>query len=219
MAADHHPEQPDCTSCHMPRLDSADVSHTEVTDHRIVRFAGLKGSIATAGETLTQFGNATPDPRDLGLAYGELALRGNTFAANESFRLLNQAIASHPDDADVLTRLGYFYQVQGDADRAQRLYERALEHDPDLAVVAGNLGVIYAARGKLMEALALWRNAFEKNPQLTELALNLGTGLCHAGDGPGARQVVRRALEHNPDSAAARQLLSSITDAACVRRE
>jgi len=33
----HHPGQSDCTACHMPSSLSADVAHTEVTDHRILR--------------------------------------------------------------------------------------------------------------------------------------------------------------------------------------
>ncbi len=37
MAARHFPRQQDCTACHMPRTESADIRHTVVTDHRIVR--------------------------------------------------------------------------------------------------------------------------------------------------------------------------------------
>jgi len=36
----HHPDQPDCSSCHMPREKSGDVAHEQVTDHRIQRRAG-----------------------------------------------------------------------------------------------------------------------------------------------------------------------------------
>ncbi len=35
FAAGHHASTPDCTTCHMPRRDSTDISHTEVTVHRI----------------------------------------------------------------------------------------------------------------------------------------------------------------------------------------
>jgi len=33
----HHADRPDCTACHMPSSLSVDISHTEVTDHRIQR--------------------------------------------------------------------------------------------------------------------------------------------------------------------------------------
>jgi Flp pilus assembly protein TadD len=207
----HHSEQPDCTACHMPRLDSADMRHTMVTDHRIVRTKMTGGGrAAPASSPLVQFGNPTPRPRELGLAYGEVALTGDAFAARESLRLLEEAITIDPNDADILTRLGYLYQLRGDLDRAALLYERALRNDPERAVVAANLGVFYARRGMMAQALDLWRPAFDRNPQLTDLGVNLARGLCASGDGDTARHVVERALRHNPDSMNARELLSAV---------
>jgi Tfp pilus assembly protein PilF len=208
--ADHHyQEQQDCTTCHMPRADSADIGHTMVTDHRIVR-TPRPSSGSSAIERLVQFDKADPDARDLGLAYGEVALRGNAFAAREAMRLLEQALPEHDDDVEVLTRLGYLYQSQGDLDRAAALYDRALKRDPDRGLVATNLGVFYARRGLLPRALTIWREAFDMNPQLTDLGLNLARGLCADGRPDDARQVVRRALDHNPDAGPARLLLSEL---------
>jgi Flp pilus assembly protein TadD len=217
MANRHHAGQPDCTTCHMPRLDSADINHTAVTDHRIVEAKRRDRSVESPARTVTQFNATSPEPRDLGLAYGEVALRGDTFAAREAFRLLTQALHDGKDDADVLTRLGYLYLVQGDLEQAERLYTGALERDPNRGVVAADLGVLYARRGMLSRALELWRAAFENNPQLTDLGLDLGKGLCDAGDTSGARRVVERALRHNPDSASARQLLATLADSVCAR--
>jgi Tfp pilus assembly protein PilF len=218
MADGHYQEPHDCTTCHMPRIDSADIGHTMVTDHRIVRTRREQTGSSTI-ERLVQFGKTDPEARDLGLAYGELALRGNAFAAREAVRLLEQALRVHDQDAEVLTRLGYLYQLQGDLERAEALYDRALKREPDRGLVATNLGVLYARRGLLTRALAIWREAFDKNPQLTDLGLNLARGLCAAEDADAARQVVRRALQHNPDAGAARQLLSELSrDERCRAR-
>jgi Tfp pilus assembly protein PilF len=214
MAERHHPERPDCTICHMPRTDSADISHTEVSDHRIVRTPRQTG-VSSAGDTLTEFGRSEPAKRDLGLAYGELALRGNAFAAKEAARLLEEALRDRPEDGEVLTRLGYLSQLQGDLAGAEKFYDRALKSAPEDGVVAANLGVLYAGRGMLPRALALWRDAFDRHPQLTDLGLNLARGLCTAGQADAARQIVRRALEHNPDDAVARTLLSELTTSNC----
>jgi hypothetical protein len=45
FAAKHHPEQQDCAQCHMPRVNTADVAHTQASDHRILRvpFMPLQG--------------------------------------------------------------------------------------------------------------------------------------------------------------------------------
>ena len=205
----HYPNQPDCTACHMPRMDSADVSHTVVTDHRIVRTRRADRPRATTVGRLVPFGNRPPEPRDLGLAYGEVALRGNAFAAGEALRLLEGARRQYPDDAEVLTRLGYLYQARGEAQTAERYYEQVLKRDPDRAVVAANLGVFYAGRGRLREALALWRHAFDRNPQLSEIGVNLGRALCGIGDADGGRSALQRVLTHNPDSALAREAIAS----------
>ncbi len=215
MAKAHYARQPDCTSCHMPRLDSADIGHTVVTDHRILRDRRTDLPRSAAVGRLVQFGNPTPDPRDLGLAYGEVALRDEAFAAAEAQRLLEATNRTHPDDPAVLTRLAYLHQARGDNDAAEQDYERALAIDPDLGVAAADLGVFLARRGLLPRAMELWRRAFEHNPQLSDIGLNLSLGLCAAGDTTGARETLQRVLEHNPDLDAARQRLAEVAGQGC----
>jgi Flp pilus assembly protein TadD len=215
LAENHHPRQQDCTSCHMPRSDSADIGHTMVTDHRIPRLERTHRTAASPVRRLVEFGGRTPRDRELGLAYGEVALRGNEFAAREALRLLEGVLPRFEHDPDVLTRLGHLYQMQGNLDRAERLYDRALKAAPDRAVVAANLGVLNARRGSLSRALEIWRDAFAGNPQLSDLGLNLANGLCAAGNTEGARDVARRVLTHNPDHAGALDLLATITNRGC----
>ncbi len=215
MADRHFSRQPDCTACHMPRLQSADIAHTAVTDHRIIRQRQNEAPQSTETGKLVQFGNARPAARDLGLAYGEVALRGNAFAAREAFRLLQQARVDQPDDRQVLTRLGYLHQARGDFETAEKLYEQVRKQDPDDAVVAGNLGVFRAHRGMLSQSLELWRTAFDNNPQLSEIGVNLGKGLCAVGDADGARTTLQRVLKHNPDMGVARSTLAEIAQRGC----
>jgi Tfp pilus assembly protein PilF len=199
-------------------MESADISHTVVTDHRIVRRPQADRPRTVEAGRLVPFDRGEADARDLGLAYGEVALRGNAFAAREALRLLEGARQQYPEDADVLTRLGYLYQASGDADAAQRYYEQALTHDPDRAVAAANVGVFYAARGSVREAVALWRTAFETNPHLTDIGVNLARVLCAIGDGEGAQAALTRALTHNPDSGIARQALAEVSARDCARK-
>jgi predicted CXXCH cytochrome family protein len=227
MAERHHPREPDCTTCHMPRMESADISHTVVTDHRIVRERTVSPPRPSTVGRLMPFGaipsgpgrtNAPPGPpgpRELGLAYGEVALRGDAFAAGEATRLLEEAREQNPTDADVLTRLGYLYQARGDLDRAEQMYARALKVDPQRAVVAGNVGVFDARRGLLTQSLALWRTAFETHPQLSEIGINISRALCAQGDAAGATTALQRVIRHNPDLGVARQALAEIAKTGC----
>jgi len=215
MAERHHPRQPDCTACHMPRTESADIAHTAVTDHRIVRLRQNDRPRPVAAGSLVQFGNSRPAPRDLGLAYGEVALRGDVSAAREALRLLEEARLQQPDDPDVLTRLGYLHQARGDLETAEKLYEQVRKTDPDHAVASANLAVFQARRGLLKQALELWRTTFQNNPQLSEIGLNLGRGLCAVGDADGARAALHRVLKHNPDMELARSALAEIGRDGC----
>jgi Tfp pilus assembly protein PilF len=219
LSQTHHPRRPDCAACHMPRIDSADIGHTMVTDHRIVR-TGRPASQTTSSGRLIEFGRRQPRARELGLAYGEVALRGDASAAREAFQRLREVLPSTgvDPDPDVLIRLAYLYQIRGDLETAETLYDRALKADPDRAVAAANLGVLYARRGMLARAIELWRPAFDNNPQLSELGVNLANGLCAAGDAAAARHVLQRVLKHNPDLGTARALLSETTPAQCARR-
>ena len=135
---------------------------------------------------LVQFGNAQPEGRDLGLAYGQVALRGNAFAAREALRLLEQAQQEAPNDPEVLTRLGFLYQTRGNSDIALSYYNEPSHKIPDRAVVANNLGVFYARRGMLARSLELWRTTFDENPHLSEIGVNLANALCAVGDADAA---------------------------------
>ena len=122
------------------------------------------------------FGGTSPDARDLGLAYAEIALRGNVWAAHEARRLLEAVVPRNGSDAEVLTRLAYLEQAGNRLDRAETLYQQSIDIDPSQPVAATNLGVILAERGLTARALDVWRPAFARHPEASELGLDLGAG-------------------------------------------
>ena len=205
LAARHHPEQQDCTTCHMPRRDSADISHVAVTDHRILRRPSSEAPpTRSGGIELAPFGGGAASARDTGLAYSEIEPRDGERAIRNARRELERAVADGVDDPRALTELAYLRQRGGDAAGAETLYRRALEQDPDWVLAGANLGVILAESGRLPDAIRLWASAFARAPYMTDLGVNLAKGRCLAGDAAGAKAVVARALGHNPDSEAAR---------------
>jgi tetratricopeptide (TPR) repeat protein len=196
----------------MPREDSVDGGHVEVTDHRIPRRAGktVAGPPASLPPSLVPFGTAKAEPRDLGLAYAQVALRGDARASQEALRLLAEALPRYPGDAEVLVRLGFLYQQLGRNGPAAELYERALQAGPDAPEAATNLGVIYASKGDLKRALALWQGVFGKNPGLSEAGVNLAAGLCQAGETAKARETLAEVLKYQADFSRARAMLREL---------
>jgi Tfp pilus assembly protein PilF len=212
FAERHQQGSPDCIGCHMPRGESVEGTHIEVTDHRIRRRASkpVPGPVASPPRSLVPFGTAQAEPRDLGLAYAQVALRGDARASQEALRLLAEALPRYPTDAEVLLRLGFLYQQLGRNGPAAELYERALRAGSEAPEAATNLGVIYASKGDLRKALGLWQGVFEKNPGLSEAGVNLAAGLCQAGETARARQTLIEVLKYQADFGRARAMLREL---------
>ena len=211
--ADRHQQgSPDCIGCHMPRGESVEGTHVEVTDHRIRRRASkpVPGPVASPPRSLVPFGTAQAEPRDLGLAYAQVALRGDVRASQEALRLLAEALPRYPTDAEVLIRLGFLYQQLGRNGPAAELYERALRAGSEAPEATTNLGVIFASKGDLRKALELWQGVFERNPGLSEAGVNLAAGLCQAGETARARQTLIEALKYQADFGRARAMLREL---------
>lgn len=214
----HHPEQQDCTSCHMPASASTDVAHTEVTDHRILRLPDTGPKLQTSGvlsdsPTLTPFPYskaAEQDTRDMALAWQSIVNSGMTAAQPRAERLLRSALTKSPNDTALLTSLAYVEQTQHANDRARELYREALKLDPDLIDAATNLGVLEARSGHMTEAVKLWQKAFQNAPGRSEIGVNLARAFCGAGQYDVARNYVMRVLQFNPDLPGAKGLLKGL---------
>jgi predicted CXXCH cytochrome family protein len=216
----HHSDQPDCTSCHMPRSDTRDIAHEQVTDHRIqvpsvTTLQGLNGGpSAHSGELIAVRGTASE--RDLGIAYSQLALRGDRQAGTQALQLLHRAetdpSAAPLPDPDLHTQLGFLEQLGGDSAAAAREYKLALAANPFDATAMGNTALIDAKSGDLKSAARLWSVVFEHDPTQKAAGFNLASTECQLGDGPAAKQVLDRVLLFSPDNRQARQFAAAIAD-------
>jgi len=217
----HRSDQPDCTACHMPSSLSADVAHTEVTDHRILRRPPISPQLLQDPQPvlprLVRFPDSQKtdeDLRDLALAWESLVNSGMTTAAPETERLLRSAIEKSPNDPALLSALAYSTQKKGDINRAREFYEKALAADPTLIDAATNLGAIEANRGHSREALRLWEDAFQRAPGESRIGMNIARLFCNAGQPNTSRDYVLRVLEFNPDLSEAKSLLQRLNGSA-----
>jgi Tfp pilus assembly protein PilF len=211
----HFSQQFDCIGCHMQKTSRGDVSHAAASDHRISRLPLKQTTEPQAGESLIGFGSKEAEsPRELGLAYAELALRtNNSRHKSEAFRLLNEVLPKYPKDIEVLIRLAYLYQERGEFERARTLYEAALTENPHQSVAAVNLGAIYARENQLQRAIELWVRALDYDPSSRPAGINLAEMLCSKGDQTQARLILRKLLRINPDLRLAKQLLRDMDGA------
>jgi hypothetical protein len=220
----HHPRQQDCTACHMPSSSSADISHVEVTDHRIRVRPQLSEQTLSAqllqdpvaskpALRLVPFPyskEADTDIRDQALAWQSLANGGLPEAAPEAERSLRKAAQQAPADPAILGGLAFIELNHGALDRARTLYEKALALDPNQLDARTNLGVIEARSGHISHAIELWKTAFDRAPGRSSIGMNLALTLCEEGQTEEAKKYVSRVLRFNPDLSKAKKLLQHL---------
>ncbi len=217
FAAKHHVEQPDCAACHMQRLSTLDVAHTQASDHRILRVplqdarsAGDAAQGAVPEAKLARFPPVKEEDSLRGLALAWVTLAGTESAFAEARKLLPLALAQSPDDPELLAALAYDEQRRGLTEQAREHYEHALRVAPLSLDAAANLALIEANAGNLDHAAALWKSAFERAPGKSTLGINLARALCLSGHGEEAKAAIGRVLEFNPDFSTARGMLKQL---------
>jgi predicted CXXCH cytochrome family protein len=213
FAASHHPENADCTACHMARPPSNDIAHEQVTDHWIrKRVSEERLPLATTGALIVVGGFAAGD-RDLGLAYAQMAARGDRQAGERALELLRSAerqTGGAVQDHELHAQLGFLNQLSGEKEAAADEYQKALEADPYDSLAAGNLALIAAQQHQVAEAAGLWNSVFNHDPVEVGAGLNLAVVECEAGQRDASLATLTRVLSFAPDNGRARSMLGAI---------
>jgi predicted CXXCH cytochrome family protein len=208
----HHPDQPDCSRCHMPREKSGDVAHEQVTDHRIQRIAAPSSAQTQRTADLTLVGGGTPSDRDLGLAYFQMANLGDQEAGHRAMALLQQAErhGGGQPDPDLHRALGFLAHLAGDRAMATREYEATLRENPADSLAAGDLAILEARAGNAKAAITWLQNISQNDPGETTAGRDLAMIDCAIGDPQAATRALQHVLDFSPDDAKARQALAAI---------
>ena len=216
LATSHHPEQQDCAVCHMPSRNTTDISHEQVTDHDIeARPDTGHLHLATLGQpesvTLVPVGDFRSDDRTLGIAYAQLAQKGDRTAGQRALKLLTQAAQRGESDPELNVRLGYLEQLAGDPAKARAAYTAVLRADPYEPSALANLAVLDASQKRLPEAVHLLERLTLNDPSQTSAGLNLAFIQCSLGHAEQAQATARQLLPDNPDNPQLREFLRSGT--------
>ena len=207
MAQSHHPENADCTACHMARPPSNDIAHEQVTDHWIRKRVNQERlPLATRGELVT-VGPASAGDRELGLAYAQMAARGDRDAGVRAMEFLRRAEQQSADagrDHEMHAELGFLEQLNGQVDEAAGEYRKALAADQFDALAAGDLALIEAQKRDDADAVRLWSQVVEDNPAEVKAGMNLAIVECAQGRPEAALATLDRILLFAQDDDQAR---------------
>jgi Cytochrome c554 and c-prime len=214
FAATHHPENQDCTSCHMPRVSARNVLHVAWTDHGIRKQPTnlIPESDKPQSGELAPIFSPGASKRDLAMAHYQELLEGDMASEPIAWKELNAMRDELENDRDALDALGNLSAQRGDYTTAERSFRRVLELDAADLTALSNLGILLARERKLKESVALLQSAFERNQDVPALAKSLARVQCMAGDGEAARATLTTALLYGPGLDDLNQLLTGLGD-------
>jgi tetratricopeptide (TPR) repeat protein len=196
----------------MPRAGSEDIAHEQVTDHRIQIVNGPSRKPhegASKSGVLVLIGDEKATDRELGLAYAQMAQRGDRVSGETALALLQKAEAleaATAKDAELHTELGFLEQRAGDVHAADREYRAALAADPDDGTARGDMAVLFAGTNDYATAVRLWQRVFDADPAQAAAGYNLALGQCQLGQKDDAEATLKRLLRFAPDNQRARAL-------------
>jgi hypothetical protein len=212
--AERRKQHPDdsCAACHMPRLPSANIAHTAVTDHRILRRPDNPGpadeSWMKAGAMpLVNFFDKELDrndpavQRDLGVALVHLAGQApplRPFLGQAALPLLESGLRAAPDDAVAWESKGFLLAMQGKGGAAQSALEAALRAAPTREVTLSLAAQLAEKTDRPDQAIDYWRRAAEVNPWVWEYRFHLAQLLARRRQWPEAWTAAEAALRLSP---------------------
>ena len=208
----------DCVACHMPKRDIRMISHSTVTNHRILARPDEGFPVAAfraTTEVLPDLIHLDPDPSAandavplivLLQAYGELALNRPEFAA-PYLRVLTALEKTEANHAVVQASLGRRDLMQGKYREAVEHLRKALDIGAPQAAEYGDLAQAEVAVGDLQQACGDLIKGIELDPFNPILQKNLVVQLIALKRYPEAREAIDRYLDRFPQDSTMRKAL------------
>jgi len=217
----------DCSGCHMPKRDLREISHSMLTNHRIIRDSGepypdRAFHITTPALPDLVHLNAIPDQKDVGLpsitllqAYGQL-IGAHPEYRERYFALADKLRTSGPDDIFVLEALAYGAlqnkDKKGTAEAIEYL-NRAINRGSTFPADFEQCGSLLISAGRQAEAADLLQRGIRMIPHDGDLYLLLASSYMSQNKIREASDLLTHASQLFPENIAIRALLKESQDA------
>jgi hypothetical protein len=206
-----------CILCHMPQRRMENISHSSLTDHRILRTpsetpAVLEGSFPgspvdlihdtrTAGSRDAQL-----DLRNVALAYAQVAAHYQELG-ERGLAILERAVAALPNDVEIQSAYGLIFSVARpkDPQRAAQALQKAIDLGSKSPEVRTQLARLMLQKGEVTASIALYKDSIQTEPYYTPAYLALARVYLLLKDRTSALEVLDRLLKLDPGDDAARQ--------------
>jgi len=203
----------------MPKKSVANISHSALTDHRILRIPSQSAAqIAVAAESQEdliyhpgsgQGPDAPPDLRTQALAFYEVSQVYPSFR-QRGFALLEQAARELPNDPDVQEAYGLVLLLahSQSAGEVAQVLQKAIDSGSPSVEVRTRLAKIRLREGKVAAARHLYDQAIEADPHYTPAYLGLAYLYEVTGDPESSIETLERILKYDAGNEEARTALA-----------
>ncbi len=130
---------------------------------------------------------------------------------DEARKTFERALQVDSRDADASYGLAMVFAQADDTTRAYEYLRRALDSRPAYPEALNNLGILYLRTGRRDEAVASFEQCIRVAPQFDQSYLNLAKVYGLEGAPEKARQILLKLLKQHPDHAAAKSMLSQLS--------
>jgi hypothetical protein len=215
-----HAKQPpdDCAGCHMPKRDVQEISHSSITNHRILSrpdepFPEFAFQQTTPGLPDLIHLNPVPGQKDtpppalvLLEAYGELANQHPEYLKRYN-EVLDQLEKTNPGNPLVLAAVGTRELQAGKYADAVTHLERALDTGAATTILFGELAEALVKLDRRGEAVAVLRKAIALDPFNSMVQRALIVQLIQLKEYASAETALESYVERFPEDSYLRQML------------
>ena len=206
-----------CIGCHMPKRAGGAISHTSLTNHRIVAQPDEPFPDAAFAMTTTALpdliyldaapGDAAPPALTLLQAYSQLKDESPAYEAS-FLKTLHELETTAPENAIVQATLGHQSLTAGQLENATQHLQASLKLDPAQAAVYVDLSAVADQSGRAAEAVAMAQKAVVLEPFNAPMQKTLVLRLINAKQYPEAEAAMEKYLENFPEDDFMRKMLA-----------
>jgi hypothetical protein len=209
-----------CIGCHMPKRKGGAISHTTLTNHRIIAradepFPDAAFEMTTSALPDLIYLNATPDqrvPPRITLLQAYAQLQEQSPAYKESYdKLLEELARSEPENALVQVELGNQAFAAKQFDVARQHLEEAVRLDPMQPTAYAKLSEISTQEGRAEDAMAESQKAVTLDPFSAQVRKSMILSLINARHYPEAEEALKKYLDDFPEDDVMRRALTMVT--------
>lgn len=204
----------DCAACHMPKRPVTGISHSALTNHRIIRMPGQPLPPAESNTDLAGllWWNRTPDavlPLQVRLAaYGELMERAPSLREHY-LSLLDEAREKVPESPVVLAALGRKALIEADP-QSVPLLEKALANGSTVESTFFDLAEALSRQSETAKSIGVLRRGIALHPWSKQLRKSLILRQISEKNYSAARRSMQEYLELFPEDSFMRGLTAQV---------